>query len=699
MNFLAPLFLLGATAVALPVIFHLIRRTTRQKTVFSSLMFLVPTPPRLTRKSRLEHLLLLALRCLVLCLLALAFARPFFKQPVSDDQSSAGRRVLILVDRSASMRRAGLWSAAQARVKDALARTTPADRVAISTFDRTVTPLFSFEEWSAAAPGERVALASRRLADTSPGWGDTRLAAALIAGAEALTDTSGPQTAGHRQIILVTDLQEGSHLNPLEGYDWPKGVEVLVEPVQPSSGNNAGVELAAESEEASRQVVPTVRVRVMNTADSKREQFQVGWAQAGGPDFLGAPQTVYVPAGQSRMVTLAVPTNKCDQIRLRGDDEGFDNTAFLVVPETPRTSVLYFGKDPEKDARQPRFFLQRALQETRRQAVRLVPCAPGQPIPADELKAAPLLVVADPLPDDQSRALRQQVLAGKTLLMALRDPAAGPCLGTLLDVSDLVLAEAASGSYCLLTEIDFRHPLFLAFADPRFSDFTKIHFWKHRRLSGTAIPGARTLAHFDNGDPALVEVPVGRGRILVLTAGWQPSDSQFALSTKFVPWIYSLLDFAGAATSAPAQYHVGDVVPLPATTGTETKMTIRLPDGSQEAVPAGQTNFAKTISPGVYQVTSGDVAKPFAVNLDASESLTAPFAVDELERLGVPMARPVASAQRETERKVNLHNAELENRQKLWRWALAGTILILLVETWLAGRTLRQAALPTEAAP
>jgi hypothetical protein len=69
------LFLFGALAVALPVVFHLIRRTTREQTLFSSLMFLQPSPPRLARKSRLEHLLLL-LRCLALGLLAFGFARP-----------------------------------------------------------------------------------------------------------------------------------------------------------------------------------------------------------------------------------------------------------------------------------------------------------------------------------------------------------------------------------------------------------------------------------------------------------------------------------------------------------------------------------------------------------------------------------------------------------------------------------------------
>src|SRR5947207_6018864 len=108
MSLLAPLFLFGALAVAAPIIFHLIRASTREKTPFSSLMFLLPSPPRLTRRSRLEHLLLLLLRCLVLCLLALGFARPFVKKAVPPEKPSAAHRILLLVDTSPSIRRANL---------------------------------------------------------------------------------------------------------------------------------------------------------------------------------------------------------------------------------------------------------------------------------------------------------------------------------------------------------------------------------------------------------------------------------------------------------------------------------------------------------------------------------------------------------------------------------------------------------------
>src|SRR5580765_6563202 len=105
MSFLAPLFLLGALAVALPIVFHLIRRTSREKMPFSSLMFLLPTPPRVTRRSRLENIFLLILRCLVLCLLAAGFARPFLQTPVQANLGGAPpSRIVLLVDASASMR-------------------------------------------------------------------------------------------------------------------------------------------------------------------------------------------------------------------------------------------------------------------------------------------------------------------------------------------------------------------------------------------------------------------------------------------------------------------------------------------------------------------------------------------------------------------------------------------------------------------
>jgi hypothetical protein len=297
--------------------------------------------------------------------------------------------------------------------------------------------------------------------------------------------------------------------------------------------------------------------------------------------------------------------------------------------------------------------------------------------------------------------LRDQVAAGKVLVLLLKDPAraqpAASTLSRLLEHGPLTLDEARPDNYALLAEIDFRHPLFAPFADPRFSDFTKIHFWKYRRLDVTSIPGARVIAKFDTGDPALVEVPVGKGRVFVLTSGWQPGESQLALSTKFVPLLYSMLELSGGPPSAPASYHVGQTVPLPIQLAKATaSVTLQQPDGKVLTLAAGETNFTQTRLPGIYRVNSGSAEKRFAVNLDAAESLTTSLPPDELERFGAPVLSRNAQTEpaRVAAQTTQLQNTELEARQKLWRWFIAATLAVLVIETWLAGRAARRLPIP-----
>src|SRR3954464_5628935 len=115
MSFLAPLFLVGLVAVAAPIIFHLIRRTVKERVRFSTLMFLKESPPRLTKRSHLENILLLLMRCAVICLLAVSFARPYFQRAVTaPPKPNSGRRFVVLLDTSASLRRTGLFDSAKA---------------------------------------------------------------------------------------------------------------------------------------------------------------------------------------------------------------------------------------------------------------------------------------------------------------------------------------------------------------------------------------------------------------------------------------------------------------------------------------------------------------------------------------------------------------------------------------------------------
>ena len=144
MSFLAPLFLAGLTALAVPVIIHLINRERREVVPFPSLMFLQRIPYRSVRRQKLRHILLLVLRCLALAIVVMAFARPFVRRDTPLRAAASGaRELVVLIDRSYSMGAGDHWSRAQAAARRAISGLGPTDRATLVAFDNeaaAVTP-------------------------------------------------------------------------------------------------------------------------------------------------------------------------------------------------------------------------------------------------------------------------------------------------------------------------------------------------------------------------------------------------------------------------------------------------------------------------------------------------------------------------------------------------------------------------------
>ncbi len=699
MNFLAPLFLLGGLAVALPVVFHLVRRATKERIPFSSLMFLQAAPPRVSSRNRLEHLILLLLRCLVIALLAMAFARPFLVDLSTANQADSNRRkIILLIDTSASMRREALWADAQAQAAQILNKTTPGDQVAVMTFDGEARSVVSFSQWSALKPEERAPFIIKQLGELKPGWGGTRLGRALIAAAEAFAEADQQrQNIGSRQIYLISDLQEGSRLDGLQGYDWPRGVEVRVLPLQARRATNAGLQWVVDADDSSAPASASgPRIRVSNSANARKEQFQIRWEGVPG----APPVDAYVPPGQSRVVAAPkLPSGAAgERLVVTGDDDDFDNKVYVVQPKPEQIEILFAGDSATNDPARPLYYLERAFQRTRRLAVEIKAHAPSVPFSPEELAGARLMVLAGGPSAGQLADAAAWMTNGATVLLVMDHAASAADAGRLAGLEGLTAVEVKAPNYAMFGQIEFEHPIFSPFADPRFNDFTKIHFWNYRRLDPAGIPGARALARFDDGAPALLEIPRGKGRLLILTSGWQPSDSQLALSSKFVPLLYAVLDLAGGIKAPLAQFHAGDTVDLSSAVASARgrPVTVRKPNGSEVALAAGVMNFVQTEEPGLYTITPSQPPLRFAVNIDPAESRTAPLPVEELARMGVPLKSPEPEPARVVEQKRRLHEAEIEGQQKLWRWLTFAALLVLLIETGLAGWLSRRATLQPE---
>jgi len=115
-NFLAPAFLAGLAAIAVPVIIHLIHRERRVVVEFPSLMFLQRIPYQSVRRRRVRNWPLLLLRLAALALIVAAFARPFLRrQALAVSAAGGAREVVVMVDRSYSMAYGDRWARATPR--------------------------------------------------------------------------------------------------------------------------------------------------------------------------------------------------------------------------------------------------------------------------------------------------------------------------------------------------------------------------------------------------------------------------------------------------------------------------------------------------------------------------------------------------------------------------------------------------------
>src|SRR5208282_4585634 len=194
-------------------------------------------------------------------------------------------------------------------------------------------------------------------------------------------------------------------------------------------------------------------------------------------------------------------------LRLSGDDEDFDNTTYFAAPEKEHVCLAYFGSESANDPGQLLYYLQRAFADTARRQVRIISAGSNAPPPEDVQAVAgsksqearspdharpapnlqpPLLgpqtamaVIPSTLPPNQAQTVHDWLAGGKTALLVLTNVQAGSALATLTGWPELDIKEAA-GDFALLGEVDFNHPIFAPFADPRYSDFSHIHFWKHR---------------------------------------------------------------------------------------------------------------------------------------------------------------------------------------------------------------------------
>lgn len=559
MGFLTPLFLVVAGLAAPILALYMLKLRRREVEISSTYLWQMTLRDREANApwQRLRRNLLLLVQLLLLALLTLALARPFW--PVS---AVARGTVIVLLDASASMQATDVapnrFEAARQAVRD-LIDSLPAD-------SRLTLILVGDQPQVLASALTDKATLRESLAVAAPGLsaGDWPAAFALAAG--AVRTTASADTS----IVIVSDGGLPADLPPLPG-------EVRYVPIG-ASARNLGLEALSL-----RAGVSGVELfaRIVNYGDdalSATLSLFIG-------DLLFTSQSVTVAGGQALDFSLsdlpeqfAVYTVRLSAVgsaTAAPDDFPLDDVAWAVYQPPAAGRALLIAPAGN-------LFLQNMLAATPGlQAQRLVSFTTA-------IDPAFNLYVLD------SVSPTVPISNAEILLV-------NPLNSQFINIGGVFTNTA-------ITRVAADDPLM------RYVDFSQVRVLRARQV--TVPVGWRVLVEAEGGPLALAGTLNGR-RMAVFTFRLQ--DSDLPLQLAFPILMSNLLDYLapGQAFRAPDGLRPGETLTLkPA--GGDRALAVITPNGTQYQAAVGEQEalFSATDQLGVYRVVSNqNFLGAFAVNL------------------------------------------------------------------------------------
>ena len=610
---LTPFFLGGIALLVLPWLIHQIRRPEREVARFSSLLFVPDVKREVIERRRVQHWLLMLLRMLLLLLLTTAFTRPYrseLRLPVGNPERRSAH--VIALDISASMGTRGHMEAAKAKAQAIVAALPANTNVAIVHFAalaEVIAPLFDPEDPETGS----TARAQQAIASAQPTWQKTDYIAGLQAAEELLL---GPGAGNARGTIhLISDFQQAGM--PNETSVWQLSGSIALDPVAigGTSPSNLSIQDLAIRSLASDSVQVRAQIRNWSTTTEATVAIELVL-----DNQLKARQQRVLPPQNASQVTFNLDAVKSPLVgHLQIDDDALaaDNRRFFTWQPPPRSRILLIAE--------PGGGYERLVQAA-------MPDRDDLPWTIEQIAAHDLarvlqntparIIVAAALDDLAPEAfdhLRRHLEAGGQLLLlpnARTNPA--PINRLLKEQSGIQLigpyADAVEPSqFARLEWVDLQHPIFQPFRGPRFNDFSALRFYNYYRLD--LRKPARVLARFAT-EPAIVETPFRKGRVLLWAGGLDRTWSTLARSPRFVPLLHESLHYLAPPRQARPSYLVGDIAVAPQQIRANTAL---LPNGDTVQLPAANAQALQ--QPGFlrWRTVSGQTHFA-AVNIAAAES-------------------------------------------------------------------------------
>jgi hypothetical protein len=689
MSFINPLFFLGALAASVPIFLHLIKRERAQKIEFPTLMFLRRISKKTIRYQKLRHLLLLLLRILAFLLLALAFTRPFRETPQA--AAAAGKVTtarIILFDNSLSMSYGDRWARARQAAADIIRRAEPGDKAILLEFsDVTLARTELTAQLTAVA---------EQVDRVEPGDRPTRYGQALKTAEKFALDAG----TGKRIVYLISDFQKSGKAAE-EDFRLGAGIELERVDVGADAFSNLafGDVRVIQGEEALAGGV-TLKPAIVNYGTEDRKNVRVSLSADG--KTVGEKR-IDINKGEVQGIEFQLPglSPGIHPVVLEVEDPTLtrDNRFLMTIESRGKTPVLSVeNSGAGRGGRSPSFFLANALNISVLSPYRLTALPPAR----FESSSSGALVIWNHVSGGSAalqKKLQDLVKEGGGLVVVVADASQGldfnRTFGSWLPVRVESPAERKpqrrpGEDYALLTDLRMDHPIFRPFAEPNSGTFSTARFFKHARLAVAA--GGDVIARFDNGDPALVSVPLEKGRVLVAAFSADDSGNDLPLKSVFAPFWQQSLRYLENFREGRHSLQIGDTI-TPRTVlsdaalrqgkGTvDLNQAVVVVDPAQQRLPA--TSPGETLAverAGFYEIRAANLSTRVAVNTIPRESDLSHANSEEWVAGWTNTGDSRAVAVADDER---LGPEDQERKQRWWRFLLAAALLFLLAEALLA---------------
>jgi len=719
-TFGSPWLLSGLVLATIPIIIHLFHKRRYRETRWAAMRFLLEASRKNTRRLRLEQLVLLAIRTLILLLLPLALAQPYITSFGGLFESKTRTHRVIVIDASFSM---GYTTGGESHFDRArrMARQVAQD-------SRSGDAL-NLVRIAGARPPAIIARASYRAEDVIREIDGMQLShepAQVVPALRAVNEIldSVPDVPD-KEVILLTDFQTHSWaLNSTQDQAQlqdqmrqvtQRGRLRAIDLGLAAAANVAVVDLALSDANVILGQPAHFRATLQNFADQAAAALNVSLFVDGQ---LVQSQTVDLGPNDHLQLNyqFAFAETGDHEVELRSaaDNLEIDDRRRLAVRVKQQIEVLLIdGRPSGRPSDGAAFYVERALNprsgdQPQFTHIRTRVHSDGELAGLDLAEFdCVILCNIELFTQREAERLRSYVTSGGSLIVILGDQVNRDSYNAILYDSDNQLLPARLDErvgnaddpqilYRFATD-NLEHPVMSVYRGNPGAGLERPLVLEYFKLNTNDNPRARVVLYYDTQHPVIVESPVGLGRVAVVSTacdGGRWNTLARRDGGVLVTLMNELVAFLISGHSRQRQLIVGDPISRSVSAAAQPEsIEIVRPNQINQSVSIqhrGNTSeftYADTDRAGFYQIKTGPPLNDLellAVNLDSLESNLEKLQQTQIQRQILPRENTsYGTVWRNMSRANEVHQPDSTG---LTRWLLYTALILLIVEQVMSWR-------------